>query len=84
MNQSTTDMNKKEEACPQNLPETTDRFFPAKSRAGILAIQDSRDGRLVCMVFRDREKPEAANHILRICCDALNAENRKYMQGRKS
>lgn len=84
MSQSTDGMNKGEDVCPQGPPETTDRFFPAKSRAGIPAIQDSRDGRLVCMVFRDRQKPEAADHILRICCDALNAENRKYIQGRKS
>lgn len=58
-----------------------DRFFPAKNGAGIPAIRDSRDGRLVCIVFKDKEKPEAAEHILRICCDALNAENRKYMTG---
>lgn len=59
------------------------RFFPAKNGAGIPAIRDNRDGRLVCIVFRDKDKPEAAKHILRICYDALNAENLKYMAGHK-
>lgn len=30
-----------------------------------------------------RKEKEAAEHILRICCDALNAENRKYITGHK-
>lgn len=59
------------------------RFFPAHSNAGIPAIKDRRDGRLVCIVFKDKKKPEAAEHILRICCDALNAENHKYITGHK-
>ena len=30
------------------------RFQPAKNGAGIPAIRDRRDGRLVCIIFRDK------------------------------
>ena len=59
------------------------RFQLAKNGAGIPAIRDRRDGRLVCIIFRDKDRPEAAEHIMRICCDALNAENERYARSHK-
>lgn len=54
------------------------RFYPTKSNAGIPAIRDTLRDRLVGIFFVDREKPEGAERIVKICCDALNAENLKY------
>ena len=56
----------------------TKRFYPAKSSAGIPAIRDSVRNRLVGIIFVDREKPDGAEYIVRVCCDALNAEAERY------
>ena len=50
------------------------RFYPTKSNAGIPAIKDTVRNRLVGIIFADKEKPEGAEYIVRVCCDALNAE----------
>ena len=59
------------------------RFYPAKSNAGIPAIRDATRNRLVGIIFVDKEKPEGAEKIVQICCEALNAENSKYPTGSK-
>ena len=56
----------------------TKRFYPAKSNAGIPAIRDSMRNRLVGIIFVDREKPEGAEYIVRVCCAALNAEMERH------
>lgn len=46
------------------------RFIPTRSGAGIPAIQDTAKKRIAAAFFVDKD---AADAMLKICCDALNA-----------
>lgn len=49
------------------------RFIPTRSGAGVPAIQDTVKKRIVAAFFTDREAPDAADNMIKVCCDALNA-----------
>ena len=49
------------------------RFIPTRSGADIPAIQDSAKNRIAAAFFIDKDAPEAAENMLKVCCDALNA-----------
>ena len=49
------------------------RFIPTRSGAGIPAIQDMAKKRIVATFFIDKDAPDAAENMLKVCCDALNA-----------
>ena len=49
------------------------RFIPTRSGAGIPAIQDTAKKRIAAAFFVDKAAPDAADAMLKICCDALNA-----------
>ena len=49
------------------------RFIPTRSGAGIPAIQETAKKRIVATFFSDKEAPDAAENMLKVCCDALNA-----------
>lgn len=49
------------------------RFIPTRSGAGIPAIQDTAKKRIVATFFIDKDAPDAAENMLKVCCDALNA-----------
>ena len=44
------------------------RFIPTRS-----AIQDTAKKRIVATFFIDKDAPDAAENMLKVCCDALNA-----------
>ena len=49
------------------------RFIPTRSGAGVPAIQDTVKKRIVAAFFTDRDAPDAADNMINVCCDALNA-----------
>ena len=49
------------------------RFIPTRSGAGIPAIQDTAKKRIAAAFLVDKDAPDAADAMLKICCDALNA-----------
>lgn len=49
------------------------RFIPTRSGAGVPAIQDTVKKRIVAAFFTDRSAPDAAESMIKVCCDALNA-----------
>ena len=49
------------------------RFIPTRSGAGIPAIQDTAKKRIAAAFFIDKNAPEAAGNMLKVCCDALNS-----------
>ena len=49
------------------------RFIPTRSGAGIPAIQDTAKKRIVATFFIDKDAPDAAENMLKVCCDALNS-----------
>lgn len=53
------------------------RFIPTRSGAGIPAIQDTAKKRIVATFFIDKDAPDAAENMLKVCCDALNAVARR-------
>lgn len=48
------------------------RFIPTRSGAGIPAIQDTAKKRIAAAFFIDKGAPDAAETMLKVCCDALN------------
>ena len=49
------------------------RFIPTRPGAGIPAIQDTAKKRIAAAFFIDKNAPEAAENMLKVCCDALNS-----------
>lgn len=49
------------------------RFIPTRSGAGIPAIQDTAKKRIAAAFFIDKDAPDAAETMLKVCCDALNS-----------
>lgn len=49
------------------------RFIPTRSGAGIPAIQDTAKKRIAAAFFIDKDAPDAAENMLKVCCDALNS-----------
>ena len=49
------------------------RFIPTRSGAGIPAIQDTAKKRIAAAFFVDKDAPDAADAMLKTCCDAPNA-----------
>ncbi len=47
------------------------RFIPTRSGAGIPAIQDTAKKRIAAAFFVDKDAPDAADGMLKICSDAL-------------
>lgn len=48
------------------------RFIPTRSGAGIPASQDTAKKRVVATFFIDKDAPDAAESMIKVCCDALN------------
>lgn len=48
-------------------------FIPTRSGAGIPAIQDTVKKRIAAAFFIDKDAPEAAEKMVKVCCDALNS-----------
>ena len=53
--------------------DTYASFHPTRSGAGIPAIQDTAKKRIVATFFIDKDAPDAAETMLKVCCDALNS-----------
>ena len=49
------------------------RFIPTRSGACIPAIQDTAKKRIAAAFFSDKDAPEAAEKMIKVCCDALNS-----------
>ncbi|WP_288711393.1 hypothetical protein [uncultured Bilophila sp.] len=49
------------------------RFIPTRSGTGIPAIQDTVKKRIAAAFFFDKDAPEAAEKMVKVCCDALNS-----------
>lgn len=49
------------------------RFIPARSGAGVPTIQDTVKKRIVAAFFIDKGATDAADNMIKVCCDALNA-----------
>lgn len=49
------------------------RFIPTRSGAGIPAIQDTAKKRIAAAFFVDKDAPDAAETMIKVCCDALNS-----------
>ena len=49
------------------------RFIPTRSGAVIHAIQDTAKKRVVATFFIDKDAPDAAEIMIKVCCDALNS-----------
>ena len=49
------------------------RFIPTRSGADIPAIQDRAKKRIAAAFFVDKDAPDAAETMIKVCCDALNS-----------
>ncbi|WP_279066090.1 hypothetical protein [Bilophila wadsworthia] len=49
------------------------RFIPTRSGAGIPAIQDTAKKRITAAFFINKDAPDAAEKMVKVCCDALNS-----------